>query len=128
MPCWAKCDRDNPADKWFWASYDNYRESGKIEATNGGLASGKISQMREFVLPNISDGTYEAVGKHFNGNPYGLDFDTLVRHGEAKVYVERTFDGIKKFLSENYIEGIVFWKDGEPKCKIKRSDFGFEWR
>ena len=25
------------------------------------------------------------------------------------------------------IEGLVFWKDGEPQCKIKRSDFGFEW-
>ena len=23
--------------------------------------------------------------------------------------------------------GIVFWKDGEPRCKIKRSDFGFKW-
>ena len=22
---------------------------------------------------------------------------------------------------------IVFWKDGEPRCKIKRSDFGFPW-
>ena len=21
----------------------------------------------------------------------------------------------------------VFWKDGEPRCKIKRSDFGFKW-
>lgn len=28
---------------------------------------------------------------------------------------------------EHEIEGIVFWKDGEPRCKIKRSDFGFEW-
>ncbi len=28
---------------------------------------------------------------------------------------------------EHYIEGIVFWKDGEPRCKIKRSDFGLEW-
>ena len=34
---------------------------------------------------------------------------------------------IKKYLEEFYIEGIVFWKDGEPKCKIKRSDFGYEW-
>ena len=25
------------------------------------------------------------------------------------------------------IEGIVFWKDGAPQCKIKRTDFGFEW-
>lgn len=32
------------------------------------------------------------------------------------------------YLSEHYIEGIVFWKDGEPKCKIKRSDFGFKWK
>ena len=34
---------------------------------------------------------------------------------------------IKKYLEENNIEGLVFWKDGEPKCKIKRTDFGFEW-
>lgn len=128
LPCWVKCDRDNPADKWFWVAYDTYRKSRKIETTNGGLASGKISETREFELPNLADGTYEAVGKHFNGNPYGLDFDTLVRHGEVKAYFKRTFDGIKKFLSENYIEGIVFWKDGQPQCKIKRSDFGFEWK
>ena len=104
MPCWVKCDRNNPADKRFWSAYDHSSYSCD------------------------TDGTYEAVGKHFNGNPYKLDFDTLVRHGEAKIYVKRTFEGIKKFLSKNYIEGIVFWKDGEPKCKIKRSDFGFEWK
>jgi hypothetical protein len=22
---------------------------------------------------------------------------------------------------------LVFWLDGEPVCKIKRSDFGFKW-
>lgn len=37
------------------------------------------------------------------------------------------FEGIRDYLKEHYIEGIVFWKDGEPRCKIKRSDFGFEW-
>ena len=25
------------------------------------------------------------------------------------------------------IESLVFWKDGEPQCKIKRSDFGIKW-
>lgn len=103
LPCWIKCDRNNPADKWFWAAYDN----------------GDIS--------NYVDGTYEAVGKHFQGNPYDLETDKLIKHGSEIIYVERTFEGIKNFLSQNYIEGIVFWKDGEPKCKIKRSDFGFEW-
>lgn len=101
LPCWIKCDRNNPADKWFWAAYDN--------------GCGYI------------DGTYEAVGKHFQGNPYDSEKDALVKHGAVVINVERTFEGIKNYLSEHHIEGIVFWRDGEPKCKIKRSDFGFEW-
>jgi hypothetical protein len=102
LPCWVKCDRNNPADKWFWAAYDAYDN-------------------------RYIDSTYEAVGKHFQGNPYGFDNDYLIKHGSEIIDVERTFEGIKNYLSQNYIEGIVFWKDGEPKCKIKRSDFGFEW-
>jgi hypothetical protein len=35
--------------------------------------------------------------------------------------------GIREYLYYHKVEGIVFWKDGEPQCKIKRSDFGFEW-
>lgn len=105
MPCWVKCDRNNPADKWFWAAYDS-----------------------EFTFLK-TDGTYEAVGIHFQGNPYDLDCDKLLRHGIAVIGSEliRSYDGIKQWLSENHEEGIVFWKDGEPRCKIKRSDLGFEW-
>lgn len=44
----------------------------------------------------LVDGTYEVVGPHFRNNPYGLEKDVLVKHGE-------------------------------PRCKIKRSDFGFGW-
>lgn len=106
LPCWVKVDPNNPADKWFIEAekYVNYINT-------------QLSEFR----------TYEAVGKHFNGNPYNLDYDTLIPHGEEIIDVERTFEGIKKYLEEHYIEGIVFWKDGEPKCKIKRSDFGFKW-
>jgi hypothetical protein len=127
MPCWVKCDRNNPSDKWFWSAYDNYRDEHAIETTTSGLFGGKVSIMREFELPTMIDGTYEAVGKHFQGNPYNSKYDHLIKHGTFIIEVERTFDGIKQYLSENYIEGIVFWKDGEPKCKIKRTDFGFEW-
>ena len=109
LPCWVKCDRKNPADKWFWAAYDN-----------------------STISKSVNYRTYEAVGKHFQGNPYNYNSDFLIPHGSIKVNVinsngERTFEEIKKYLSENYIEGIVFWKDGEPKCKIKRTDFGFLW-
>ena len=61
------------------------------------------------------------------GNPYNLGEDKLEKHVEAIVKVERTFDGIKKWLEEHNEEGLVFWLDGEPVCKIKRTDFGLEW-
>ena len=40
---------------------------------------------------------------------------------------ERRFEGIREYLRNNPIEGLVFWRDGDNQCKIKRSDFGFEW-
>ena len=99
-PHWVKCDPDNPADKWF------------IKAMDG----------------DFEDGTYEAIGKHFNGNPYNMTFDMLVTHGEDELDdVPRTFEGIKEYLRKTPIEGIVFWDYEGPKCKIKRSDFGFDW-
>lgn len=101
FPCWVKCDKENKADKWFIVAFNN--------------------------TPVIKDGTYEAIGKHFQGNPYGLCDDILEPHGVKIVEVERTFDGVKKWLTDNNQEGIVFWLNGEPVCKIKRSDFGMKW-
>lgn len=101
-PHWVKCDENNPADKWFFAAFENR-------------------------VGSFGDGTYEAIGEHFQGNPYCLSGDGLEHHGAKVVYVERTFDGIKQYLTDHWIEGIVFWKDGQPQCKIKRTDFGLEW-
>lgn len=106
-PHWVEVSGDNPADKWFVAAYAT-----AIEQNNS---------------KPLSDGTYEAIGVHFQGNPHGYPCDVLVKHGETILNVPRTFDGIKQYLTEHYIEGIVFWLDGEPRCKIKRSDFGLEW-
>ena len=106
FPHWVKCDRDNKSDKWFWNAYDDY------------------AAMHDF----IPDGTYEAIGKSFNGNPYGYTFNTLIRHGLASVSVERSFIGIRDYLKNNPgNEGLVFWYDGKPVCKIKRTDFGYSW-
>ena len=102
-PHWVKVDPSNKADRWFYEAY-----------LNAGGAS-------------LEDGTYEAIGPHFQSNPYGLEKDTLERHGIRVVNPERSYDGLHKFLEENYIEGLVFWKDGEPRCKIKRRDFGLPW-
>lgn len=104
FPHWVEVDPNNTADKWYYEAYKNYT------ATHP-----------------IVDGTYEAIGVHFQGNPYNLNQDELIPHGKDELKVRRTFKGIRDFLEETEIEGIVFWLDGEPKCKIKRSDFGFKW-
>lgn len=123
LPCWVKCDRNNPSDRWFWAAYDFSPVIPSIPKVFIPDSAGKMLYSELQKIPV----TFEAVGKHFQGNPYNLNYDILVPHGKEEIEIERTFDVIKKYLSENYIEGIVFWRDGEPKCKIKRSDFGFEW-
>lgn len=100
-PHWVPVDFDGSADKWFVHAYRN--------------------------TPDIEDGTYEAIGPHFQGNPYGLERDILQRHGVEVIDLPRTFEGIRDFLRDHHMEGIVFWRDGEPQCKIKRSDFGLKW-
>lgn len=106
-PHWAKVSKDEPGDRWFIEAAKNYALALDLEA--------------------IPHGTYEAVGPHFNANPYDLGIDILVRHGGEVVEVERTFESIKNWLETHNEEGLVFWLDGEPVCKIKRKDFGLKW-
>lgn len=101
-PHWVVVDFENKADRWFVEAFKN-------------------SDYLDY------DHTYEAVGPHFQGNPYKLEQDILVPHGKDIIQVERSFEGIKDYLQNHNVEGIVFWLDGEPRCKIKRSDFGFQW-
>lgn len=103
-PHWVKVNFDDPADKWLVDAYHI--------ASDG----------RE-----LKDGTYEAVGPHFQGNPYGYSIDTLERHGSIVVEVARDFESVKRYLEDHEIEGLVFWLNGAPVCKIKRSDFGLDW-
>ena len=104
-PHWVEVDPSNPNDKWFAEALNNSRKMGM----------------------ELENGTYEAIGPHFQGNPYKLDRDILVKHGVMVVDVKRDFESISQWLNNNDVEGLVFWLDGEPVCKIKRSDFGYEW-
>lgn len=109
-PHWVKVDMENPSDKWFVTAYNNF-----------------CSKLCENEKDECCDGTYEAIGPHFQNNPYNLVGDTLVKHGVHPLSPDMNFDGIKDFLKNNNIEGIVFWYKNEPVCKIKRSDFGYPW-
>lgn len=103
FPHWILCDENNPQDKYH------------------------IKAFKE--LDNPINGTYELIGKHFQGNPYNLEKDILEKHGIRILRdVPRTFEGIRDYLDKHYIEGIVYYRANGETCKIKRSDFGFYWK
>ena len=85
---------------------------------------------------NPPDGTYELVGPGIQSNPYEQEKPTLILHGVHiietvsihGVSALRAFQTIEAFLSEWWMEGIVFWDDdNEPVAKITKRDFGFAW-
>jgi len=102
-PHWVLCDYDNPADKYFleaW-SYSGFTE----------------------------EGTYEAIGPKFQGNPEKLDHNTLVRHGANDLDLTISiygFEDFRKYLSHVNIEGIVFHHPDGRMCKLRKSDFGIK--
>ena len=104
FPVWIPCNPKAGEDKWFFAAYYN-------------------------TPVKLSDGSYEAIGKHFNGNYYNIDYDVLVKHGRYKIYgVElKSYEAIEQYLKEHNIEGIVWWYGGKPVCKIRRKDFFIKW-
>lgn len=119
LPCWVPVDGNDPADKWF------------IEALTNTCGEDE----------KLFDGTYEAVGPHFQGNPYKKSEDVLIPHGteipkdfnctlepgEKSEWPTEILVYIHRYLALHEIEGIVFWLDNEPVCKIKRTDFGLAW-
>jgi len=76
-----------------------------------------------------SDGTYELLGPKIQGNKDGRTEHVLQAHRMARTYplAPRAFEGIKAFLTENVIEGLVWHHDDGRMAKIKRRDFGLKW-
>jgi len=107
---WLPIDARKESDRWFVQAWINTPWMGDL----------KLGE---------ADGVYEAVGLHFKGNPYGLDADFLEKHGRRRIPdFPRDYYGIRDyFRAHEDLYGVVFWKDGEPKCEVKRTDFGLEW-
>jgi hypothetical protein len=78
----------------------------------------------------IPDGTYEAcgpkIGTRHGANPEGLTEHILVPHGKDILEdCPRTFDGIKEWLRDKPIEGIVWHHEDGRLVKIKKADFPY---
>lgn len=136
-PCWVKCDRNNPSDKWHWAAFDK------------GKAYDKPVSSKTYPL---NDGTYELIGKHIQNNPYHIDDEILIPHGNFIITslnpliidVKQTYTEFAIILGTfAEIEGVVIWSThnncliptinlddltlDKPIAKLRRKDFGYKW-
>jgi len=107
-PHWVAISADKPEDRW-------HRE-------------GLLWLQRGVHVPQSDDGTYELVGPGISANPYQLPDMRLWKHGYVRLpEAPRTFDGLRDFLGEFHIEGIVFHHSDGRMAKIRRADYGFAW-
>lgn len=76
----------------------------------------------------LEDGTYELLGPKVQGNPEAFPCNTLLAHRNAETYPDapRDFHGLKAWLAERHIEGLVFHHPDGRMAKIKKRDFGLD--
>jgi hypothetical protein len=73
----------------------------------------------------VKDGTYELCGPKVQGNTECFEGHCLIKHGIMTLMeVPKDFDGLRKYLSEHNIEGIVWHHPDGRMVKIKGKDFG----
>lgn len=99
---WVRVNNDDKADRWHLEALGN--------------------------LKNIRDGTYELCGPKIQGNPEHFKYHSLIKHSHAGIVcdVPRTYDGLKEWLKDKDIEGVVFHHPDGRMAKIKKKDFGFK--
>ncbi len=144
-PCWVKCNRNNPSDKWHWIAFD--------KMIWYSFVTGVFKSTRFYKL---TDWTYELIGAHIQDNPYHCDSEYFMKHGSTITDIlkppydlEKIYSSFKSLLSQKHIEGYVLWEikdiddieivrkeflwgDGtkylnKPIAKLRRKDFGYKW-
>lgn len=120
----VKKGKDDPLD-FVFADHDKItgKRMGWVPVTNS-----KEDQRHMEAFNSLSErenGTYELVGPKVQGNPENTHDHILLKHSYAENYtdVPRDFDGIKNWLSDMDIEGVVFHHPDGRMSKIKKSDF-----
>lgn len=103
FPGWLPISSDAPEDKWHREGLEN--------------------------TPDLIEGrSYELVGPRVAGNLYNLDRHILIEHGSEKAVIDDlSFEGLKAWLFDNNVEGIVWHHPDGRMVKLRRKDFGIPW-
>lgn len=107
---------EGPEDRWHREALDEWRV---LSETIGS----------EMDPPRIfEDGTYELLGPKIQGNPEGFPVHALLAHADAEQLWNAPCDyaGLKDFLADWEIEGIVWHHEDGRMAKIKGKDFGLK--
>lgn len=132
-PGWVACQPEPDPTTGHHPGWVPVDENPKWKHHRAGLAN-----RLEEAGPLTEGATYELIGPGVQGNPEQLEGLTLVPHGgrpsalqldlrHALEHINRTFEGLRAFLGECPIEGIVFHHPDGRMAKIRRHDFGFPW-
>jgi hypothetical protein len=81
-------------------------------------------QIAYHVIHPSQDGTYEACGPHFQGNPEHFDLDVFICHGQDRLDAPRTYNELAEWFKGRDLEGIVWHHPDGRMAKIKKCDFG----
>jgi len=101
MPGWVAVSESEPSDKWHVKAF--------------------------LEMPGLPDGTYELCGEKIQKNPERVIGYVLIPHGkEILDGCPRDYDGIKAYLVDKDIEGVVWHRDNGDMVKIKKTDFGLK--
>lgn len=111
---WAPVKKENPEHYWSLVAYED---------------------RADLECPYLIDSTYELVGPKVRGNPHRLMSHYIWEHGSIvhggypldNRDGTRSYEGIRKFLKQHAIEGIVFHHLDDRMAKVKRKDFGLPW-
>lgn len=81
----------------------------------------------EAFVEGLPDGTYELCGPKVASNPEKMPKHTLISHAHADVLenVPTDYDGVKEYLKDIEIEGIVWHHPDGRMVKIKKKDFDY---
>ena len=76
----------------------------------------------------MEDGTYELCGPKVQGNPERKPVHMLIQHSKADVLDDapRDWTGLRSYLANKDIEGIVWHHPDGRMVKIKGKDFGMK--
>lgn len=111
---------------------DNDPETGKVMGWLPVIKDAPEDKWHVQALPEqnpdsaeLEDGTYELLGPKVQGNPENVENHYLQKHEDAEVYedVPVTFNGLREWLDEKDIEGIVWHHPDGRMVKIKKKDF-----